>query len=90
MNGSAIVFEVLREIDTKYTKFTDKEYDTISSEVKKWFKELVVSQFLYLGLIAVSLSSIQKEEKAHDQKIEKANTRIKQAGQQRTVKPHLS
>lgn len=41
-NGTAIVFEALFEIDTKYTKFADKEYDSISAEVKKWFKKLVV------------------------------------------------
>ncbi|RXW17287.1 hypothetical protein EST38_g8565 [Candolleomyces aberdarensis] len=62
-NGSAAVFEALLEVDTKYTKFADKEYDSISTEVKKWFKKLV------------------KEERAHDQWLEKANARIKQAGQ---------
>ncbi|TEB34803.1 hypothetical protein FA13DRAFT_1506375 [Coprinellus micaceus] len=61
--GSATVFDALFEVDTKYTKFADKEYDAISAEVKKWFKKLV------------------KEEKTHDQKLEKANARIKQAGQ---------
>ncbi|KAF6759959.1 hypothetical protein DFP72DRAFT_1166785 [Ephemerocybe angulata] len=63
LNGSAAVFEALLEVDTKYTKFADKEYDIISAEVKKWFKKLV------------------KEERAHDQRLEKANARIKQAGQ---------
>ena len=42
LNGSAAVFEALLEVDTKYTKFADKEYDSISTEVKKWFKKLVV------------------------------------------------
>lgn len=37
------MFEALCEVDTKYTKFADKEYDAISAEVKKWFKKLVVS-----------------------------------------------
>jgi hypothetical protein len=41
--GSATVFDALFEVDTKYTKFADKEYDAISAEVKKWFKKLVVS-----------------------------------------------
>lgn len=43
LNGSATVFEALHEVDVKYTKFADKEYDNISAEVKKWFKKLVVS-----------------------------------------------
>ena len=37
------MFDALFEVDTKYTKFADKEYDAISAEVKKWFKKLVVS-----------------------------------------------
>ncbi|KAH6909110.1 hypothetical protein BKA70DRAFT_1277480 [Coprinopsis sp. MPI-PUGE-AT-0042] len=62
-NTSASIFEALSEINAKYTKVADKEYDGISLEVKKWFKKLL------------------KEEKAHDERIENANARIKQAGQ---------
>ena len=43
MAGSATIFDALFEVDTKYTKFADKEYDAIGAEVKKWFKKLVVS-----------------------------------------------
>ena len=49
-SGSAAVFEALLEVDTKYTKFADKEYDSISTEVKKWFKKLVVSMLSNLGV----------------------------------------
>ncbi|EAU85615.2 hypothetical protein CC1G_06328 [Coprinopsis cinerea okayama7 len=62
-SASANIFEALSEIDAKYTKVADKEYDGISTEVKKWFKKLV------------------KEEKAHDERLESANAKIKQAGQ---------
>ena len=43
MNTSAIAFETLADVDTKFTKIVDKEYDTVSTEVKKWFKKLAVS-----------------------------------------------
>ena len=41
-NASASVFEVLSDVDTKFSKFVDKECDVVSGEVKKWFKKLVV------------------------------------------------
>ncbi|KAJ7593231.1 hypothetical protein C8J56DRAFT_1162124 [Mycena floridula] len=63
LNASATIFESLSEIDSRFAKLVDKEYDAISSEVKKWFKKLA------------------KEEKAHDERIVTANTKIKQAGQ---------
>ncbi|KAF7327727.1 hypothetical protein MKEN_00352300 [Mycena kentingensis (nom. inval.)] len=63
MSASATIFDALSDIDSKFAKIADKEYDGISGEVKKWFKKLA------------------KEEKAHDDRITSANTKIKQAGQ---------
>ncbi|TFY71152.1 hypothetical protein EVG20_g1861, partial [Dentipellis fragilis] len=62
-SAAASVFEVLSDVDAKYAKLVDKECDSVSSEVRKWFKKLA------------------KEEKAHDDKINSTNTKIKQAGQ---------
>lgn len=45
MNVSASIFEALADIDSKFAKIADKEYDAISVEVKKWFKKLNVSSF---------------------------------------------
>jgi hypothetical protein len=42
MNASASMFETLSDVDSKFSKFSDKEYDNISAEVKKWFKKLAV------------------------------------------------
>jgi hypothetical protein len=42
MSASANIFEVLAEIDAKFSKILDKEYDAISGEVRKWFKKLAV------------------------------------------------
>lgn len=47
LNSSATIFEALSEIDSKFAKFTDKEYDNISSEVKKWFKKLAVRKTVH-------------------------------------------
>jgi len=33
---------MLSEVDTKFSKFVDKECDVINGEVKKWFKKLSV------------------------------------------------
>lgn len=46
MNASANIFESLSDIDSKFAKLVDKEYDAISSEVKKWFKKLAVGTML--------------------------------------------
>ncbi|KAA1467438.1 hypothetical protein DENSPDRAFT_244525 [Dentipellis sp. KUC8613] len=62
-SAAASVFEVLSDVDAKYAKLVDKECDSVSNEVRKWFKKLA------------------KEEKAHDDKINSTNTKIKQAGQ---------
>lgn len=42
LNASANIFEALAEVDAKFVKIADKEYDAISTEVKKWFKRLAV------------------------------------------------
>ena len=78
MNTSATIFEAMSDIDSKFAKIADKEYDGISAEVKKWFKKLAVSSLSYLH--RRRLTVYQKEEKAHDDRISSANARIKQAG----------
>ena len=47
MNASATIFEALSDIDSKFAKIADKEYDAISGEVKKWFKKLAVRRKPY-------------------------------------------
>ncbi|KAF7979111.1 hypothetical protein HWV62_43319 [Athelia sp. TMB] len=75
--ASANIFDVMADIDAKFSKIADKECDAISSEVKKWFKKLARC----LSIISTDVVDNKKEEKAHDEKISNANTRIKQAGQ---------
>lgn len=42
LNASASIFEALVDVDGKFVKIADKEYDAISTEVKRWFKRLTV------------------------------------------------
>lgn len=72
---------MLSEVDTKFSKFVDKECDVINGEVKKWFKKLSVccSALFFFNLWGADVP-VQKEEKAHDERIANANAKIKQAG----------
>jgi hypothetical protein len=79
MNASAAIFDALSDIDAKFAKITDKEYDGISTEVKKWFKKLAVS--VIRALVHISNDcKYQKGEKVHDERMSNANAKIKQAG----------
>ncbi|KAF8968174.1 hypothetical protein BDZ97DRAFT_1755568 [Flammula alnicola] len=40
MHASATIFEALSDVDSKFAKVADKEYEFVSTEVKKWFKKL--------------------------------------------------
>ncbi|KAF8149883.1 hypothetical protein B0H34DRAFT_802016 [Crassisporium funariophilum] len=40
LNASATIYEALSDIDSKFAKIVDKEYDGVSTDVKKWFKKL--------------------------------------------------
>lgn len=56
LNASATIFEALSDIDSKFAKIADKEYDGISNEVKKWFKKLAVCFLLHLSNLAKLLT----------------------------------
>lgn len=74
------------DADSKFTKLADRECETLSAEVKRWFKSLAVSQFNVPGATVTDVhccvfAYVQKEEKAHDARLASANGKIKQAGQ---------
>ena len=55
--ASAAIFEALAEVDIKFVKIIEKEYDTISIELKKAFKKMVVcllSRFFMLQVLRTS------------------------------------
>lgn len=53
LNASATIFETLSDVDSKFAKLADKEYDGVSSDVKKWFKKLAVR--VCLGRLGLGL-----------------------------------
>lgn len=68
LNSSAAIFEVLSEIDSKFAKFADKEYDNISSEVKKWFKKLAKEEKAHDDWIANSNARIKQAGMLYEKK----------------------
>jgi hypothetical protein len=46
MQASAALFEALGEVDGKLAKLSEKEYDHVSSEVRKHFKKMSVSTLI--------------------------------------------
>lgn len=42
INAVAGLFEALSEVDQKFVKVVDKECESVSSDLKKWFKKLAV------------------------------------------------
>lgn len=47
LNACATVVEALVDVDSKFVKLADKECDSLSADVKKWFKVLAVSAAAY-------------------------------------------
>jgi hypothetical protein len=44
MISSAGIFEILAEVDMKFSKIADKEAENVGTDLKKWFKKLSVSR----------------------------------------------
>ncbi|OCH94874.1 hypothetical protein OBBRIDRAFT_788874 [Obba rivulosa] len=60
LNASATIFEALSEVDTKFAKIADKECDSISTEVKKWFKKLAKEERAHDERIATANARIRQ------------------------------
>ena len=63
MNASAAIFETLVEVNSKFAKIADKEYDSLSAEVKRWFKKLAVSAVHLFNHCPSSLNDNRKKRK---------------------------
>ncbi|KAG5637141.1 hypothetical protein H0H81_005625 [Sphagnurus paluster] len=71
MNASAIVFELSADIDSKFAKIADKEYDTIGSEVKKWFKKLSKEEKVHDERMANANARIKQAGQVYEKKSKK-------------------
>lgn len=74
------MFDALSEIDSKFAKIADKECDAVTGEVRKWFKKLAVRAIKTTTCTLAYRGCLQKEEKAHDDRMAAVNARIKAAG----------
>ncbi|KAL0954444.1 hypothetical protein HGRIS_003421 [Hohenbuehelia grisea] len=74
LGASAAIFEALSDIDSKFAKLTDKEYDAISAEVKKWFKKLAKEEKAHDERIATANLKIKQAGQAYEKKSKKNPT----------------
>ncbi|KAF5367392.1 hypothetical protein D9758_003755 [Tetrapyrgos nigripes] len=72
LNASASIFEALCEVDTKFAKIADKEYDAISGEVKKWFKKLAKEEKVHDDRIAAANAKIKQAGQIYEKKSKKS------------------
>ncbi|KAL1680189.1 hypothetical protein EV122DRAFT_262518, partial [Schizophyllum commune] len=71
LNCSAALFEALADIDTKFAKIADKEYDGISAEVKKWFKRLAKEEKAHDERIVAANARIKQAGQAYEKSVKK-------------------
>nr|GAT60708.1 predicted protein [Mycena chlorophos] len=71
MNASATIFEAMADIDSKFAKIADKEYDAISGEVKKWFKKLAKEEKAHDDRISNANAKIKQAGQLYEKKSKK-------------------
>ncbi|KAK0193880.1 hypothetical protein F5146DRAFT_1221427 [Armillaria mellea] len=72
LSASASIFEALSDIDAKFAKIADKEYEGISSEVKKWFKKLAKGEKAHDDRIAAANGKIKQAGQVYEKKSKKS------------------
>ncbi|KAJ7170732.1 hypothetical protein C8R43DRAFT_980811 [Mycena crocata] len=71
MNASATIFDALSDIDSKFAKIADKEYDGISAEVKKWFKKLAKEEKAHDDRLSNANAKIKQAGQVYEKKSKK-------------------
>ncbi|KAJ8072420.1 hypothetical protein PM082_015979 [Marasmius tenuissimus] len=71
LNTSATIFEALNEVDQKFAKLADKEYDALSEEVKKWFKKLAKEEKTHDERIVAANNKIKAAGALYEKKSKK-------------------
>ncbi|KAJ6494870.1 hypothetical protein C8R47DRAFT_1012168 [Mycena vitilis] len=71
MNASATIFDALSDIDSKFAKIADKEYDGISAEVKKWFKKLAKEEKSHDDRLSNANAKIKQAGQIYEKKSKK-------------------
>ncbi|PBL03505.1 hypothetical protein ARMGADRAFT_1157610 [Armillaria gallica] len=71
LSASASIFEALSDIDAKFAKIADKEYEGISAEVKKWFKKLAKEEKVHDDRIVAANGKIKQAGQVYEKKSKK-------------------
>ncbi|EIW83971.1 hypothetical protein CONPUDRAFT_163222 [Coniophora puteana RWD-64-598 SS2] len=71
LGACASIFEAVAEIDTKFSKFADKECDSLSDEVKKYFKKLSKEEKTHDERMANSNARIKSAGQSYEKKSKK-------------------
>lgn len=71
LSGCATIFEALAETEGKRSKLADKEYDAVSSEIKKWFKKLAKEEKAHDERIASANNRIKQAAQQYEKKSKK-------------------
>ncbi|KAJ3514069.1 hypothetical protein NLJ89_g2587 [Agrocybe chaxingu] len=74
MHAGAAIFESLSDVDSKFAKIADKEYDAISIEVKKWFKKLSKEERAHDERMASANAKIKQAGQTYEKKSKKKAT----------------
>ncbi|KAJ3714224.1 hypothetical protein C8R42DRAFT_253566 [Lentinula raphanica] len=72
LNTTATIFEALSEVDQKFSKLVDKEYDGVSGDVKKWFKKLAKEEKAHDERIAIANAKIKQAGLMYEKKSKKS------------------
>ncbi|KAJ4494920.1 hypothetical protein C8J55DRAFT_497953 [Lentinula edodes] len=72
LNTSATIFEALSEVDSKFAKLADKEYDGVSGDVKKWFRKLAKEEKAHDERIAIANAKIKQAGLMYEKKSKKS------------------
>ncbi|KAJ7756485.1 hypothetical protein DFH07DRAFT_820739 [Mycena maculata] len=71
MIASATIFDALSDVDSKFAKIADKEYDAISAEVKKWFKKLAKEEKAHDERLSSANAKIKQAGQIYEKKSKK-------------------
>ncbi|KAJ4477213.1 hypothetical protein J3R30DRAFT_3703474 [Lentinula aciculospora] len=72
LHASATIFEALSEVDSKFAKLADKEYDAVSGDVKKWFKKLAKEEKAHDERISIANAKIKQAGLIYEKKSKKS------------------
>ncbi|KAF8626979.1 hypothetical protein AX15_004572 [Amanita polypyramis BW_CC] len=70
-NTSAILFEALADVSAKFAKITDKEYDGIGAEVRKWFRRLAREEKAHDERLSNANAKIKQASQAYEKRSKK-------------------